>query len=458
MTSYSKPLLMIGIPTVGAHSWMFTNSLLGSILPSNFSMQLKFVPGLEVGRARNILMQEAVNLGAKYLMMRDEDTIAPANLAPALIYHLENHPDWSFVGGLYATKAYPPEPLIYMEWGMGPYWNWLKGEIVGPIKFTGMGASMIRVSDVANLPADTYQDRSPWDGSVMEVHEWFYTGNVQTSTAGGVEKLSHTEDAFFFRKLEEAGLKSFVDTGLMCGHYDKTTNTFFYPPLDGQVARVPDAWNHEPRTINLGAGGEYDPYELQVDLRKAPHIDFVADIRALPAEWENAFDVAKSHHVLEHFGFQETPAVLAEWYRIIKPGGILQVTLPDIQCASEAIAAGRFDTYLRGVLYGDQGHPFWSQGAYGGYDTEDADGQPRKEPRFLPHSYQHNHHKSGFTAAYLIELMEAAGFVNVVVERHTDWCELRAQGQKPVIDTVAAAVEPVSPADSAAVPTPEAAA
>jgi ubiquinone/menaquinone biosynthesis C-methylase UbiE len=196
---------------------------------------------------------------------------------------------------------------------------------------------------------------------------------------------------------------------------------------------------------------------LQVDLRKAPHIDFVADIRSMPAEWENAFDVAKSHHVLEHFGFQEIPAVLAEWYRIIKPGGKLQVTLPDLQTASEAIAAGRFDIYMRGVLYGDQGHPFWSQCAYGGYDAEDAEGQPRKEPRFLEHSYQHNHHKSGFTAAYLIELMEAAGFVNVVVERHLDWCELRAQGQKPVFETVEAAVGSVSPAETTAVTIPEAA-
>lgn len=431
MRSYNKPLFMIGVPTVGGHSWLFTNSLLGGVTPSNFSMQIRFVPHKEVGRARNILMQEAVNIGAKYLMFRDEDTLAPGNLIPMLIYHLENHEDWTFVGGLYSTKNYPSEPLIYMDWGTGPYWNFKKGEMVGPIKYTGMGASIIRVSDIVNLPAPAYMDKNPWDGTAMEVHEWFKTGDVQIARSTGTEKSSNTEDAHFFKYLEEAGLKAYVDTGLLCGHYDAKTGITFFPPFENQVALLPDAWNHSPRIVNLGAGGEYDPYELQVDLRKEPHIDFVADIRALPYEWENQFDIAKASHVLEHFGFQQSAEVLAEWYRIIKPGGLIQIKVPDLEGIAQGIVEGRFDAYVQGGIYGDQGHPFWDQPAYGGYDEEDAEGNKRPIPRFLPHSKAHNYHKSGYTARYLIDLLKDIGFVDVVANRDLNMWELRVQGQKP---------------------------
>jgi SAM-dependent methyltransferase len=411
-----KPVVLVGIPTLGEHSYLFTQSFLGAISPSNFSMQLRFVPGLEVGRARNILAQEAKNLNAKYLMFRDEDTIAPANILPALLFHLETKPELTFAGGLYATKSFPPEPLVYREWGAGPFWGWKYGDLVD-VLYTGMGASLIRVSDLDELQADIYLDRNPWTGATMEVKRYFNTGRVDV----GKEKSGWTEDAYFFKMLEAAGLRAVVDTALVCGHLDKRTGTVFYPPNDGGMAEKPDAWNREPRVVNLGAGGQYNPYEVQVDLREGPQIDYRADIRQLPADWAETFDRAKASHVLEHFGFAESEDVLREWYRILKPGGVLEITVPDLQTFAHAITAGRFDVAVQGGLYGDQGHPFWMQGAYGGYDG----------PRWLPHSTDHNHHKSGYTASWLIELMRRVGFTDVQAERRIDRYELYVKGVRP---------------------------
>ena len=128
-------------------------------------MQLRFVEKWEVGRARNLFAQ-AVNQGAKYLMFRDEDTLAPANLVTSLLQHLERNPSWTFVGGLYATKSYPPEPLVYTDWLQGPYFNFKKGELL-KVLYTGMGASLIRVSDLLELGAKTYKERSPWTGEML---------------------------------------------------------------------------------------------------------------------------------------------------------------------------------------------------------------------------------------------------------------------------------------------------
>lgn len=41
-------------------------------------------------------------------------------------------------------------------------------------------------------------------------------------------------------------------------------------------------------------------------------------------------DLAVAVHVLEHFYEWEVPAVLAEWKRILKPGGTLVVELPSM--------------------------------------------------------------------------------------------------------------------------------
>lgn len=421
--SADKPLFFIGIPTWGKHSFYFTQSLLGAIMPSNISMAMRFIPKWEVGRARNMLAQEAVNLGAKYLMFRDEDTIAPANIITELLYHLEHNPSWSFISGLYATKSYPPEPLVYKEWGQGPHYNFKKGELV-KVLCTGMGASIIRVSDLLELPARTYKEKSPWTGGVVEVHEWFKTDKSDKVDAGGTDKRANTEDAFLFKMMEDAGLKAYVDTNVVCGHYDINTDTMFYPAFDGEIAVVPDAWNREPRVINLGSGGEYSPLELQVDLDEAPHIDFHCDIRKLPTEWENTFDIAKATHVLEHFDFEDTANVLAEWLRILKPGGKIEIVVPDMQAYGELLAEGKIDVYVQGGVWGDQAHPFWQQKPYGGYDE--------KRTRWLKHSNDHNHHKSGFVARFLIDLMKDVGFDDVTAERHPDYFELRVTGYKPV--------------------------
>jgi SAM-dependent methyltransferase len=419
--SAEKPLIFIGIPTWGKHSYLFTQSIIGAISPSNFSMQLRFIEKWEVGRARNLFAQEAVNQGAKYLMFRDEDTLAPANLVTSLLQHLERNPSWTFVGGLYATKSYPPEPLVYTDWLQGPYFNFKKGELL-KVLYTGMGASLIRVSDLLELGAKTYKERSPWTGEMLDVHEWFKTSQSEDISPTGIHKEANTEDAHFFMKLHDKGLKAYVDTNIVCGHYDDKNNTIFFPAFDGEVCTPPDAWNRETRIINLGAGGEYNPFEVQVDLADEPHIDYRCDIRSLPDEWEGQFDVAKAHHVLEHFDFAETATVLAEWLRILKPGGKIEISVPDLQVFGELLAEGKMDVLAQGGIWGDQAHPYWQQKPYGGYDES--------KTRWLQHSNDHNHHKSGFTARFLIDLMKDIGFVNVTAERRLMYAEIHAVGYK----------------------------
>ncbi len=412
-----KPLLFIAIPTRGKHSFHFSQDISGTIYPSNFSLVQMYIGYREVGFARNIACAKAIELGAKYLVFRDEDVIGTPIVLKTLLYHMSNHPDWTFCSALYATKSYPPEPLLYTEWGQGANYDWQLGDLKR-VLFTGMGYSIIRVSDLALLEPDEYEDSDYNTGAPVRYKEFFKTGDGGDTDGKNTFKYGHTEDAHFFKLLEQKGLKSYIDTSLLCQHYDDKSDIMFQVPVKGK----PDAWNPPegmPLTLNIGAGGTYNPYEVSVDLIDAPHITVQADIRSLPQQWTETFDLVHAEHVLEHFDYGQTKEILAEWTRVVKPGGRLVITVPDLEEYAKDILGvtnkddpiqqnrhydgipGYIDTMILGGIYGDQGHPFWRQEAYGG----------THEGRFLKHSFEHNHHKAGFTLRSLGGYMKSVGLV-----------------------------------------------
>ena len=55
---------------------------------------------------------------------------------------------------------------------------------------------------------------------------------------------------------------------------------------------------------------------------------------------DGSCEVVRASHCLEHFPFAEIPAVLAEWARVLKPGGTLKVAVPDFSKVAQAYLAG----------------------------------------------------------------------------------------------------------------------
>lgn len=441
MSSNKKPLFMVGLPTNGEHSFLFTQFMLGTAWPVNFGMEFRAVPGQEVGDARNILVQEAVNIGCKYIMFIDEDVIGPQNGVIKLLYLMENHPEWTMAGGVYPTKSIPPQPLIFTEWAQGAYWGWKMGELV-KVLGAGCGFNMFRVSDlVAMTEPKEYERRNPWNGTPMVVREWFKTSAWYTPSDKGMIREGHTEDSWFYMMAERAGLQCWIDTSVWCRHYDKTTGAAFEVPTESMVAKKPEPWTNSPRQVNLGAGGNLSPYEINVDLRTGPLMNFRADVRQLPDDWGGQFDHAHADHVLEHMSWVDTLKVLSEWVRILKPGGTLEINVPDLKVAFDLLADDKYTNQLWGMIYGDQGHEMWNQGPYGGYDPAPAVGDEYPPERFLPHSFEHNAHKAGFTASYLGKLLWDAGLE--AVEAETAGYNLKVVGRKPELDAPAPEVAPI---------------
>lgn len=89
-----------------------------------------------------------------------------------------------------------------------------------------------------------------------------------------------------------------------------------------------------PRRLNLGCGHDKREGWLNVDSFVECQPDMMLDIEATPWPFEtNAFDHVLMKHVLEHVGadFKVFQAVMRELYRVIAPGGVLEVHVPHVR-------------------------------------------------------------------------------------------------------------------------------
>lgn len=86
----------------------------------------------------------------------------------------------------------------------------------------------------------------------------------------------------------------------------------------------------EKLKLHLACGHDYNDEYINVDLY-APEdarCDVRFDVQTLPYP-DNSVDEIKAFHIIEHFHFFEIEKVLAEWYRVLKPGGRLYLETPD---------------------------------------------------------------------------------------------------------------------------------
>lgn len=76
-------------------------------------------------------------------------------------------------------------------------------------------------------------------------------------------------------------------------------------------------------------------YDSELNMMLTP--DIVADISdELPMLPDEHFDEVRLHHVLEHMTWEKANISLAALYRVLKPGGILDVECPDMTRIAKA--------------------------------------------------------------------------------------------------------------------------
>ncbi len=134
--------------------------------------------------------------------------------------------------------------------------------------------------------------------------------------------------------------------------------------------------------LHLGCGKRHIPGFVHIDAVEYPHVDHVSTIDSLSFIQSDSVDLIYCCHVLEHFKRSDVVRVLSEWHRVLKPGGVLRVSVPDFEQLVEVYHRSRNLKLVIGPLFGRQ-------------------------------DYLYNIHYNVFDQPTLTETLLAAGFASV---------------------------------------------
>ncbi|MBW1728369.1 MAG: glycosyltransferase [Deltaproteobacteria bacterium] len=111
-------------------------------------------------------------------------------------------------------------------------------------------------------------------------------------------------------------------------------NQFYLNPIDST-----GVWFQEnsvsPRSqfrlLNLGCGNRYHSAWTNVDFTSTGPGVIAHDLtKGIPFA-DQSFDVVYHSHLLEHFSRDAAPQFIQECYRVLKPGGIIRMVVPDLE-------------------------------------------------------------------------------------------------------------------------------
>ena len=204
----SRPIICIGIVAYNglegqvAEDYMRLMFHLGRRCPEyDFQLAIKFKS--EQFRARNAIVQVALQMGADYIWMLDDDHVFDIketgyasdayDMPIKLVKHLEERPEIGVVGALYYQRAGEYYPVVMQDTRDSPHPSFLsQAEIANQMQkvaVTGGGCMMIRASVF-----DKIED--PWFAP-----EFDYGTDIQLC-----------------KKVREAGFEVWCDTSLEIGH------------------------------------------------------------------------------------------------------------------------------------------------------------------------------------------------------------------------------------------------
>jgi len=145
-------------------------------------------------------------------------------------------------------------------------------------------------------------------------------------------------------------------------------------------------------------GPEWQEIRLDINPEMEPDIvNSIIDMKDVPT---NSMDAVWSSHNLEHLFAHEVTIALAEFHRVLLPGGFVLITLPDIQAVARVIAEGNMDD----ALFESPAGPISPIDVIWGLRSAIANGN------------EYMAHKTGFTSASLKRQLMEASFIDPLME------------------------------------------
>jgi len=157
-------------------------------------------------------------------------------------------------------------------------------------------------------------------------------------------------------------------------------------PMGEIVEHKPDVAIEHGARLEVGAGDTPTPGYIHNDIRALPDIELVCDALKIAEHTDAKFSELKANHILEHFSWKDTVAVLINWRNLLQDGGRINIHVPNFSWQTKAHVSGELDDVdVVNYVYGDQDH----------------DG---------------NYHMAAFTESLLETSLLKAGFTDIVIE------------------------------------------
>jgi hypothetical protein len=393
-----KDGVLVAIPTFGMVPIQFLQSQVVMATPIHTTIGYAFVIGEEIGKARNLLAEQAIEQKYKYILFRDDDVMIPREALQRL-YGLHA----PITAGVYYSKTYPPEPLIFKNGHIAGVQEWSVGDILRDVDSCGMGCTMIETEVFLKL-----KESNP-------DLPFFKTEDVTLSLRGNAPGVM-TEDIFFLTRCKDElrvtyekvgdtirpriwtakeapegaeSVRPVIDTGLQCAHIDSRTWTQFFfheglkvpvwtdsmgnvhaiPPIGSDVyskfngvngnGKHPEAERYADGELklNLGSGGVHVDGWIDVDLNPDTKPEIVADCSDL--SWVEKrlgrkADAIRSSHSLEHFPHVQVLGIVRSWTLALKEGGSLELGVPDFWWCVDELKKNEEMTFSWQRVFGGQ--------------------------------------------------------------------------------------------------------
>ena len=295
---------------------------------------------IAIDAKRNNLVQMAQHDKAKNILFVADDVLPPPNVIKQLL--MRRQQGYRVVTGIYWTKDCPTMPYIWKGFLEGPYLDWHVGDFFR-VDWAGCDCLMV---DMAVF------DELEWP--------WFFLdykfGEGQVLPPG----IGTTEDLWFFTQIKKKGIEAWADTSIQCTHIDRESGRPFFLPADWPQARPGSEIPRKTDRLvaDIGCGLRSYPHHLEadvvrIDINPAVKPDILADVRSIPEPAEK-YDGVFAAHILEHIKADQAIGAVREWTRILKAGGILEIRVPNITAALEALAKNQATPLHHQIVWGTQ--------------------------------------------------------------------------------------------------------
>ena len=366
------------------------------------SSQSGYIPS-----SRNMLVQTFLDkTEADWLLMLDWDITFQADDVYKLLDYASNNP-MKVVSGCYLTY-FGEDNLLRPCWfakqggeDYVPVTNFEQDKVM-PLTVCGMGFTIMHRTLLKKM--EKVYNKDPW--------KWFGHDIIGDSHVG--------EDLTFCSRARKCGATVWGHGGVLLGH-TKAKTLRVEDMMDTQFAKSSSSTPAESVSVtvrpsgkrktilSVGAGSDrtvpaayqhWDVHTLDIDPKVKP--DIMADGRDLSSLDANSYDAIYCSHNLEHYPRHDVANVLKGFYRILKPGGVVEIRTPDLGAVMQRVVQENLD--IEDILYISPMGPIAVKDVVYGYGKQiEVSGDD-----FFAH-------KGGFTKKSLKKALEQADFNGVKI-------------------------------------------